>query len=947
MDNKPQTYEPSGFALQIFKDRYAIYSEETFQEACHRVANFIASAEDGEKIKEFEKRFFDIMSTNKFSPGGRIWRGANRKKPAMMNCFVLPSEDSREGWAELLKEVTIISGLGGGIGISFDNIRPRGTEIKGTGGIATGAVSLMKIVNGVCNELREGGGRRSALLFGLGYWHPDIEEFLNVKLDKKELNNANISILVDDKFFDLVESDGDIELKWQDKIIKTIKAKWLYNKVIENSLKTGDPGFLNLGHAKKMNNLYYCREQTCSNPSMPSGTLILTREGIIPIEQLENKSFRTKNINNEWVEAKCFLSGENEEIFELNFGGNKKTYSTQKHKWPVLDNHGRINNVETGNLKPKDKILAHQNRPLGINGNNNLTEEEGFFVGMLLGDGWITQRKTGEQINKFAMGFVFNENDKYLAEKILSFINQRKNSVSSITKRKQRLTDKCWYINTTNQTLINEIMDKYGFDKTKQRIPSCVWKSNDNFIKGFIDGLFSADGSIGEKSILLTSSRTSLIKDISKLLSFYGIYGSYTSNKIKASFPNGITGIYNICRYSTGDISEFNNIFKLSHKEKQFKLDNRTSNKKFKLFNGYQYLLLKEIKSYATGKVWDISVNSNEHIFPADYSYTGNCGEQILAPHSVCCLGAINLSTHVKENGEINWALLDDTIRLSVRFLDNVIDKNEYPLEIIKEISQKERRIGLGIMGLHDMFLKMGIKYNSEKALEATDKVMSFIKKKSYDSSIFLAVEKSQFRLLDREKFIQSGFCQKALTPALRKKILEYGIRNCFLLTIAPTGTTSIVAGCSSGIEPMFAPVYKRNFNRHKDFHATTVNQSTEIVIHPLLKKFIEENKDYSHFEGAHEISPEQHCKIQKMCQKHLDNSVSKTINLPENSTEDNLSNIILKYIRNLNGMTIYKDGSKGTSPIEPLPIEEAKKYLNECVVKSTDNSCPNGKCEI
>jgi len=589
MDNKLQIYEPSGFALQIFKDRYAIYSEETFQEACHRVANFIASAEDGEKIKEFEKRFFDIISTNRFSPGGRIWRGAGRKRSACMNCFVLPSEDSREGWAELLKEVTIISGLGGGIGISFDNIRPRGTEIKGTGGIATGAVSLMKIINGVCNELREGGGRRSALLFGLGYWHPDIEEFLNVKLDKKELNNANISILVDDEFFDLVESDGDIELKWQDKIIKTIKAKWLYNKVIENSLKTGDPGFLNLGHAKKMNNLYYCREQTCSNP----------------------------------------------------------------------------------------------------------------------------------------------------------------------------------------------------------------------------------------------------------------------------------------------------------------------------------------------------------------------CGEQILAPHSVCCLGAINLSTHVKENGEINWALLDDTIRLSVRFLDNVIDKNEYPLEIIKEISQKERRIGLGIMGLHDMFLKIGIKYSSEKALETTDKVMSFIKKKSYDSSIFLAVEKSQFRLLDREKFIQSGFCQKALTPALRKKILEYGIRNCFLLTIAPTGTTSIVAGCSSGIEPMFAPVYKRNFNRHKDFHATAVNQSTEIVVHPLLKKFIEENKDYSHFEGAHEISPEQHCKIQEMCQKHLDNSVSKTINLPESSTEDNLSNIILKYIRNLNGMTIYKDGSKGKSPVEPLPIKEAKKYLNECLVQSTDNSCVSGKCDI
>jgi ribonucleoside-diphosphate reductase alpha chain len=590
MEDKLNLYNPEGFALQIFKDRYAIHENENFQEACLRVSNFISSAEDGEKIKQFEERFFELLNTNRFSPGGRIWRGAGRKRAACMNCFLLPSEDSKEGWGELLKEVTIISGLGGGIGISFDNIRPRGTSIKGSGGVATGAVSLMKIVNGICNELREGGGRRSALLFGLNYCHPDIEEFLSVKLDKHELNNANISVLVDDKFFDLVESDGNIELKWQDKIIKTIKAKWLYNKVIENSLKTGDPGFLNIGLARKMNNLYYCgREQTCSNP----------------------------------------------------------------------------------------------------------------------------------------------------------------------------------------------------------------------------------------------------------------------------------------------------------------------------------------------------------------------CGEQILPPYSVCCLGAINLSVHVKENGEMDWSLLDDSIRLAVRFLDNVIDKNDYPLQIIKDWSQKERRIGMGIMGLHDMLLKMGLKYSSKDALVIIDKVMFFIKKKAYEASIFLSVEKGQFQILDRHRFIESGFCEKSLTPSLRKKILEYGIRNSFLLTIAPTGTTSIVSGCSSGIEPIFATVYRRNFNTHKNLHSSMTNESSEIVVHPLLKQFIEKKKDYSNFENAHQILPEQHCKIQEICQKHICNAVSKTINLPKNTTEKDLSNIILKYIRNLKGMTIYVEESKGKSPLEILPTEEAKKYLNECKVESTDNSCSSGKCSL
>jgi ribonucleoside-diphosphate reductase alpha chain len=582
-------YNPQGFSLQIFKDRYAIHENESFKEACRRVSCFVSSAEDGEKIKHFEERFFGILNTNRFSPGGRIWRGAGRKKSAMLNCFVCPAEDSREGWGTLLSDVTVISGLGGGIGISYNNIRPRGTEIKGTGGIATGAVSLMKIVNGVCNELREGGGRRSALMFCLSYDHPDIEEFLHVKLDKKELNNANISILVDNDFFDMVKKNEDIELKWQGKVVKTIKAKWLYDKAVENSLITGDPGFLNIGNAEEYNNLYYCRNFTSTNP----------------------------------------------------------------------------------------------------------------------------------------------------------------------------------------------------------------------------------------------------------------------------------------------------------------------------------------------------------------------CGEQFLAPYSVCCLGNIVLSSHVTKDGEIDWSLLDDTIRLGVRFLDNVLDKNEFPLPVIKDFSQKERRIGLGVMGLHDILLKMGVKYSSEKALEITDSLMNFIKKKAYEASIFLAVEKGQFPILDRNRFVESGFCKKSLTASIRKKILEYGIRNCFILTCPPTGTTSIVAGCSSGLEPMFAPVYKRNYNTHKDFHSEMTNQSSEVVVHPLLKEFIESGKDYSHFEGAHEITPEQHCRIQEVCQKHIDSAVSKTINLPSTATSQDLSEIILKHIKNLKGMTIYRDGSKGESPIMPLKLEEAKEHLDKCKVEQVDNSCPGGKCNL
>jgi ribonucleoside-diphosphate reductase alpha chain len=305
------------------------------------------------------------------------------------------------------------------------------------------------------------------------------------------------------------------------------------------------------------------------------------------------------------------------------------------------------------------------------------------------------------------------------------------------------------------------------------------------------------------------------------------------------------------------------------------------------------------------------------------------------------------LSTHITKDGKVDWAMMDDTIRLGVRFLDNVLDKTDYPISDIKIISQSERRIGLGVMGLHDAMIKCGIKYSSDDAIKFTDTLFNFIKNKAYEASIYLAVEKGQFSLLDRSKFIESGFCKKSLKPAIRKKILEYGIRNCTILTEAPTGTTSIVADCSSAIEPMFAPVYRIRFNEHKDISTEMINQSSEIIVHPLLKEFISHGKDISNFEGAHEITPDQHCQIQIAAQKHIDSAVSKTINLPKNTTRDQLSGIFLKYLPSLKGMAIYKDGSKGLSPLEPIPITDAAKYINNCKIQSTDNACPKGKCEI
>ena len=171
-------YQPEGFAHTIFTQRYALNNTESWADACERVSNYVAAAENGNRQK-WATRFTEVLQNNLFMPGGRIWYGSGRMKGQLLNCFVVPSVDSREGWGKTVSDMLIISGTGGGVGINFTPIRPRGTPIRGTGGEATGAVSLMEVINQTGEVIKAGGGRRTALMQCLRYDHADIMEFLN------------------------------------------------------------------------------------------------------------------------------------------------------------------------------------------------------------------------------------------------------------------------------------------------------------------------------------------------------------------------------------------------------------------------------------------------------------------------------------------------------------------------------------------------------------------------------------------------------------------------------------------------------------------------------------------------------------------------------------------------------------------------------------------------
>ena len=288
---------------------------------------------------------------------------------------------------------------------------------------------------------------------------------------------------------------------------------------------------------------------------------------------------------------------------------------------------------------------------------------------------------------------------------------------------------------------------------------------------------------------------------------------------------------------------------------------------------------------------------------------TNPCGEQPLAPYSVCNLAAVNLANFVnKDTHEILYEELKETVALTVRMQDDVIDDTPYFLEPNKEQALGERRVGLGIMGLHDLLIWSNHRYGSEEANAVVDKIFKTIAVSAYQASIDLAKEKGSFPFLkDREAFINTGF-MKQMPEEIRQQILEHGIRNSHLLTIAPTGSTGTMVGVSTGLEPYFSFSYFRSGRLGK-----FIEVNAEIV-----EQWLQRNPGYTRstlpdiFVSAMQLTPEEHANTQCVIQRWIDSSISKTVNAPRGYSVRQVQSIYeLLYKGKAKGGTVYVDGSR------------------------------------
>jgi ribonucleoside-diphosphate reductase alpha chain len=288
---------------------------------------------------------------------------------------------------------------------------------------------------------------------------------------------------------------------------------------------------------------------------------------------------------------------------------------------------------------------------------------------------------------------------------------------------------------------------------------------------------------------------------------------------------------------------------------------------------------------------------------------TNPCGEQPLAAYTACNLGNINLSKFVDEEGRFNYNDLAEVTRIATRFMDNVIDYNmdNHALDKIKRAVASDRRIGLGITGLADALVMMKVRYDSEHALEETEKMMRVIRDESYRTSVELAKEKGAFSLYAWDGFSRSKFVQ-SLPQELQESIKKNGIRNSTVITMPPVGTGSIAAQTSSGIEPIFCTSYRRRVKNHD---GDTFSEYK--VYHPLIKRmFGDDEKLPEYVVTAHQIDPYFRVRMQGIIQKYVDSSISSTVNLAEDVSVDTVADIYMTaYKAGLKGITVYREGSR------------------------------------
>jgi ribonucleoside-diphosphate reductase alpha chain len=910
-------YSPLGInAQRVVAKRYSLKDIkgnplEQWDDIVKRVVSHVAKAETNPtRREEFMINMMRLMETRAFIPNTPCLVNAGKPKGQLAACFVLPVPDSLEGIMEHAKYCALIHQSGGGTGMTYERLRPAGTPVGEGRGLASGPVSFMQIVNTMTETVKQGGVRRGANMGILSVHHPDILRFIQAKTDQKSLTNFNISVTVTDKFLRAVENNEWFQTEFEGKpwerpvfdplatsgdgeqggdyVYKgqqppkpgMVYAPDIWERIIASTHRWAEPGIIFIDNVNRHNPLRNSMGmKKASNPCVTGDTLIFTGDGIFTAKEL----FDAQNDVNVVIDGRFGHEQRVARASSVFWTGHKPVFRLVTREGYTLRATGN-HQVMTPNswvalqdLKPGDQVhILNRKGGFGVEG----SLEWGRAMGAMVGDGYFANslsihRRGAEYRGGFAE------------------VSERPSLLSAPPQRSPRLCGEA-------------------------SVPSAVFKGSEEMQRGFLQGLFSTNGAVhidAEKGdhIRLTSVSERLLRETQQLLLNFGIASALYLNELRVSQANIETFAHEIGFLKVGAdlrVCPGLDLQVTAGAEPQTGADTQVC----------PYVATVEaVIPDGEEEVFDLT-EPLTHSFIANGVVVHNCAEQMLHDYNACNLGSIDVAKYYDERtDDIDWDRFSEDIYWSVRFLDNVIDSCDWPLAQIHDTVQRTRPVGLGIMGFADLCLHKRISYGSDESAAFADTMMDFFRKESWRASLALGAEKGVIPEFEPNRDLYEDLIYEEV--GLERSV-PLTPRNYEVTTVAPTGTISLVAETSSGCEPNFSYAYVRRDTLGTRTYAHPIAakalgielDNTDLASIERAASFIVENRDKlpEYFVDAHTLMPDDHLRVLKAFQDHVDNSISKTLNAPSSYTiEDTDRAHRLAWKMGVKAVSYYRDGSR------------------------------------
>ena len=997
------------------KDGEAI--DNTIDETYQRVARAIASVEKTKTKQEQCYKDFLWALRQGAIPAGRIVSnaGALEHKPATstINCTVSGTiADSMDDILHKVHEAGLTLKAGCGIGYEFSTLRPKNAYVSGAGAYTSGPLSFMDIYDKMCFTVSSAGGRRGAQMATFDVGHPDVVEFIRAKREDGRLRQFNLSLLITAEFVEAVKNDlpwslsfpvsekqiqldnldltDDSQIIWRDlpyiegyilnedgmvacKISKTMPARRLWDIIMSSTYDYAEPGFILIDKVNEMNNNWFCEKIRATNPCVTGDTWVQTEQGPRQVNAILGQQI------NILVDGQLHRSGADgffktatKEVVRLTTKEGFSLRLTDDHRVRKITRLDRYN-LETewcaaGQLHAGDQVLLNNHRQHN-HWQGKYSENQGYLIGLLIGDGTLKQDKAVLSVWKTAQ--VMNSDINNLNAGIDAIMDKVMLAAAEFNTRSDF---KGWYeIAGRNEYRLSfaelkTLAEKLGMAPGNKCIGAEVETASSDFYRGFLQGFFDADGSVqGSQSkgvsVRLAQSDIPRLEAVQRMLLRLGISSTLYRNRRRSGItklPDGKGGVadYQISPQhelviSGDNLAVYQELIGFTDSGKAAQLEAALKNYRRSLNRERFVATIESITPDGCEDVFDIQV-PGINTFDANGLHAHNCGEQPLPPYGSCLLGSINLTRFVKKpfssDAHFDWDNYRKAIKIFTRMLDNVVEINGLPLPQQRDEILTKRRHGMGYLGLGSTVTMMGMKYGDEQSLQFTEEVTKVLAVEGWKAGLALAKEKGPAPIMEqmftvtgemlhkRPEMIADGhqvgdrvpgkllhtkysrYMQQLAQedPELAAQLIETGARFTHHSSIAPTGTISLslANNASNGIEPSFAHHYSRNVIRAGkkskekidvfSFELLAYREMINSDAMPYSEDPDRQLPDY--FISADDVTPKQHVDIQAAAQKWIDSSISKTANVPTDYPYEDFKSIYeYAYDKGLKGCTTFR----------------------------------------